>query len=267
VHLTPLAHDFDEDNMVSIANAVAIVCGLTDASQDAMILAALEAARLAAGAAKPGLTLYPPYPAGFFALPDMRPGSYQNGGVWDWWGGWQVLAEFQAGYSQVARTHLLQTTADWATHPGQIFEWQEVSALAGHGGDQYAGAAGVYAQAIVEGLFGVSLSLASPTLSPRLGDWPGSIVVQQPASSLHLRYTYQPSTDRLVLSYETNHPAPTFPLRLLLSPGFEPGQVQLDGVPLAWERVSQGQDMVLTASLPTGYHSLVVEGASVPGQH
>jgi hypothetical protein len=197
----------------------------------------------------------------------MRSGVYQNGGVWDWWGGWQVLAEFQTGYSQVARTHLLQTAADWAAHPGQIFEWQEVSTLAGHGGDQYAGAAGVYAQAIVEGLYGVSLSLASPALSPRLGDWPGSIVVRQPANGLFLRYTYQPSADRLALSYETNHPALAFPLHLLLPPGFEPGQVRLDGVPLASERVSQGRDVVLAASLPTGYHSLVAGGASVPGQH
>jgi hypothetical protein len=267
VHLTPLAHDFDEENMVSIANAVAVVCGLADISQRASLLAALERAQRAAGAAKPGLSLYPPYPESFFARLDMRPGVYQNGGVWDWWGGWQVLAEFQAGYSQVARTHLLQTAADWARYPGQIFEWQEVSTLAGHGGDQYAGAAGVYAQAIVEGLYGVSLALASPTLSPRLGDWPGSIVVRQPANGLFLRYTYQPSADRLALSYETNHPALAFPLRLLLPPGFEPGQVRLDGVPLASERVSQGRDVVLAASLPTGYHSLVAGGASVPGQH
>jgi hypothetical protein len=259
LHLTPLAHDFDEEGMVSIANAVAMICGLTDASQDTAILAALENARLEAGAGKPGLVLYPPYPDGFFARQFMSPGNYQNGGVWDWWGGWQVLAEFESGYSQMARVHLTQTAADWARHPNQIFEWQQAATLAGRGGDQYAGAAGIYAQAIVEGLYGVRLSLDSLALSPRLGDWPASAAVHQPASGLYLRYNYQPSADRLTIAYETNHHAATFPLRLLLPPGFTPGQARLDGTPRAWEKHNLGQDTYLTATLPTGRHSLVVE--------
>jgi hypothetical protein len=259
LHLTPLAHDFDEAGMVSIANAVAMVSGLTDVSQDAAIVAALEEARLKAGAGKPGLVLYPPYPDGFFAQPFMGQGTYQNGGVWDWWGGWQVLAEFESGYSEMARTHLSQTGADWAMHPGVIFEWQDAANLVGAGGDRYAGAAGVYAQVIVEGLYGVRLSLDGPTLSPRLGDWPGSIVVHQPANGLYLRYAYQPSTERLDMAYETVHQVPTFPLRLLLPPGFSPGEVWLDGTPLAWDTLTLGQDSYLTATLPTGHHSLVVE--------
>jgi hypothetical protein len=193
VHLTYLLHPFDEDGMISIANAVAMICGLTYASQNAAILAALAQAQVEAGAGKPGLTLYPPYPDGFFAQPFMGPGTYQNGGVWDWWGGWQVLAEFESGYSQTARAHLAQTAADWATHPGEIYEWQAATTLTGAGGDRYTGAAGIYAQAIVEGLYGVRLSLAGPTLSPRLGDWPGGVAVHQPATGFYLRYTYQPS--------------------------------------------------------------------------
>jgi len=259
VHLTPLAHGFDEDGMVSIANAVAILCGLTDASQDAAILAALESARLEAGAAKPGLVLYPPYPQGFFAQPFMAPGSYQNGGVWDWWGGWQVLAEFESGYSQTARVHLSQTAADWAGHPGKIYEWQQVTTLDGAGGDQYAAAAGVYAQVIIEGLYGAHLSLAGPALTPRLGDWPGRIAVFQPASGLSLRYSYQPYADRLEMVYETSRQDLAFPLRLLLPPGFTPGQARLDGAPLEWEILSLGQDTYLTASLPPGRHFLAVQ--------
>lgn len=260
LHLTPLEHEFDEDAMVSIANAVAMICGLTDAAQNAGIVAALEGARLEAGARKPGLVLYPSYPAGFFALPRMSSGGvYQNGSVWDWWGGWQVLAEFESGYSEMARTHLSQTAADWAVHPGQIFEWQEVTTLAGHGGNRYTGAAGTYTQAIVEGLYGVRLSLAEPTLSPRLGDWPGSITVYQPASDLYLRYNYRPAANSLAIVYETNHQAPTFSLRLLLPHGFTLGQVQLDGVPLAWERLTLGRDVYLVATLSTGRHHLVVE--------
>ncbi|MBN1994393.1 MAG: hypothetical protein JW953_16970 [Anaerolineae bacterium] len=259
LHLTPLRHDFDEEAMVSITNAVAIGCGLTDALQNAMIVDALENARLVAGAQKPGVVLFPPYPEGFFKMPSLAGrGVYQNGGVWDWWGGWQVLAEFETGYSRLARAHLLQTAADWANHPGQIFEWQEVTTLAGHGGEQYAGAAGVYTQVIVEGLYGVQLSLDSPTLSPRLGDWPGRITVHQPPSGLYLRYHYQPAADALILAYETNYQGPTFPLRLLLPTNFAPGPVFLDGGPLAGEQVTVGQDHYFTAALPAGRHDLVV---------
>jgi hypothetical protein len=261
MHLSPLVHKFDEGEMVSIANAVAIVCGLTDAAQNASILAALETARLEAGAGKPGLVLFPPYPDGFFAMPYMGAGNYQNGGVWDWWGGWQVLAEFQSGYSQLARAHLWQTADDWAKHPGRIFEWQQATSLAGHGGDQYAGAAGVYAQAIVEGLYGVSLSPGSLILSPRLGDWPGSVTVHQPATGLNAGYSYQPSEANLALTYQTNHSSASFSLNLLLPPGFKPETVYLDSEPLAWEAYHLGQDLYLTTFLPTGEHSLDVAAA------
>jgi hypothetical protein len=266
IHLTPLEHDFDEGAMVSIANAVAIICGLTDTSQNATILTTLENARLEAGAAKVGLVLYPPYPDGFFAFPHMQPGNYQNGGIWDWWGGWQVLAEFESGHSQLARTHLSQTAADWAVHPGQVFEWQQVTTMAGRGGDQYAGAAAIYAHVIVEGLYGVSLYRNGLALSPRLGDWPGSITVRQPGTGLYLRYSYQPSTSELALAYDTNHQAPAFPFQLLLPPGFKPGQARLDGVSVAWEGLSPGQDAYLVASLPSGRHLLVVEADTPPNR-
>ncbi len=265
LHLTPLEHDFDEDAMVSITNAVAIRCGLTDAAQNAQIFTALEQARLASGARKPAPVLYPPYPEGFFAIPRMHfGGAYQNGGVWDWWAGWQVLAEFETGYSEPGRNHLLQTAADWAFHPGQIFEWQEVTTLVGQGGDKYAGAAGIYAQVIIEGLYGVHLSLANPSLSPRLGDWPGSINVHQPGSGLYLRYNYWPTADSLTLVYDTNFQGPVFPLHLRLPPGFTPGQVSLDDTLLDWEPVTMGQDTYLKAALSSGRHQVVVISATAP---
>ncbi len=260
LHLTLLRHKFDEDGMVSIANAVAIRCGLTDAGQEAAIIAALEEARLAAGAAKPGVSLYPPYPPGFFAITRLHYGpAYQNGGLWDWWGGWQVLAEFESGYSDLARAHLRQTAADWAKHPGQVFEWQYADTLAGQGGNQYAGAAGVYAQVIIEGLYGVHLSLNDPALTPRLGDWPGRIAAYQPASGLYLRYAYQPAAANLTLTYETNDRRPSWPLRLLLPSGFTPVQARIDQTAIVWQSLTKGRDTYLTAALPTGRHVLVIE--------
>jgi len=254
-----LKHNFDEGGMVSIANVVAIRSGLPDTDQTAQIITALEQARLEAGARKPGEVLYPPYPDGFFAIPRMHfGGTYQNGGVWDWWGAWQVLAEFENGYSRLGRTHLLQTAADWAFHPGHIYEWQEVNTLAGQGGKWYAGAAGMYAQVIIEGLYGVNLSLAGPTLSPRLGRWPGSIMVRQPGRDLYLRYSYWPTSNALTLEYDTNAQQ-DFPLQLLLPIYFTPGQVYLDGTPLKGELVELAQDTYLQATLPDGHHQLVVE--------
>jgi len=48
-------------------------------------------------------------------------------------------------------------------------------------------------------------------------------------------------------------------LRLLLPTGFTPGQVRVDDTPLAWDQFTLGEDTYLTATLPAGRHSLVVE--------
>lgn len=263
LHITPLEHDFDEDAIVSIANAVAIVCGLTNEAQTQQILMALEKARLQAGAPKPGVVLYPPYPTDFYTLPQMRLAStYQNGGVWDWWGAWQVLAAFEKGYAHLGRSYLLQTAADWMTHPENVFEWQTVRTLQGAGGDQYTGAAGIYAQVIIEGLYGVHLTPQNPYLAPRLADWAGQITAHQPATKNYLRYNYQPFTNALILAYDTNHSDSTLPLHLLLPTGFTPRYVHLDGVPLEWDTEVVGEDRYLTATLPTGKHQLVIERAT-----
>ena len=259
-HLTHLNHEFDEDAIVSIANAVSIRSGITDVSKTSAIIGALEQARVSAGANKPGVVLFPAYPQGFFDTPRMSlAGSYQNGGVWDWWGGWQVLAEFEEGYSELARYHLAQTAADWTRYPGKIYEWQQVTSLKGEGGDQYAGAAGIYAQVIIEGLYGVRLSLDGASLSPRLADWAGSINVHQPGSNQFLRYNYEPSDDRLLLVYENNHKNRTFPLQLLLPKTFTVGQAFLDGNPWPTQEVTIGQDKYLVGRLPNGRHEVSVE--------
>src|SRR6185503_270398 len=58
-HIPPdtIRHDFVEDDVIAIGNAAAIYYGLADAERTPRILAALERARLAGGASKPGLTL------------------------------------------------------------------------------------------------------------------------------------------------------------------------------------------------------------------
>ena len=66
-----------EDNVIAIGNAAAIYYGLADADKVPRILGALERARVAAGANN-------------WNQAEMGPGSYQNGAIWDWWGGRQA---------------------------------------------------------------------------------------------------------------------------------------------------------------------------------
>jgi len=56
-----------------------------------------------AGAASIGLTLYPPYPKGYFANKIMNPEySYQNGGDWTWFGGRMIQQLIKYGFVQEA---------------------------------------------------------------------------------------------------------------------------------------------------------------------
>ena len=123
--LPPLIAEIDEDRIISVANGIAVYAGLADPTESKPIFTALERARLEARAPKPGLTLWPAYPLGFFDYPQMVPGRYQNGAVWDWWGGMQVSGEFWAGASALGRKHLELVAQDWAREPGEIYEWQE----------------------------------------------------------------------------------------------------------------------------------------------
>lgn len=261
-HLSPLEHDFDEDAIVSIANAVAVRCGLADEAQTRRAIAALERARVDAGSLKPGVVLFPAYPADFFAYPPMRhPGAYQNGGQWDWWGAWQVLAAFEEGYSPVGASLLLAVAADWAEHPGVVYEWQDVNTAQGHGAEDYAGAAGMYAQAVIEGLYGVRLRRDSVSLSPRLGNRPGDVAAYLPGSALYAKYAYRPSSGGLGLSYETNYVVQGVPLEMLLPAGFVPEGAYLDGRRLErWQVEGRGSDRYLSVSLPPGAHALAVYG-------
>lgn len=258
LHLTSLEHPFDESAMVSIANAVAVRCGLADEEQTAVVFNRLEEARKAAKASKPGVVLYPPYPEGTFAAERMRPGHYQNGALWDWWAGWQVLGEFEWGRSALAREHLAQIARDWATHPGRIFEWQTVGDNVGYGPDDYAGAAGTVGEAVIAGLFGVSINLDGLELRPRLGDWPGFIRVYQPATGRYAAYRYTPTGDALYLDYGTAGPAP-LRLAVLLPPGRAAREVRLDDSPVefATERVGE-EGYVVVEDAPTGRHRMIV---------
>ena len=256
-HLTPLAHDFPEEEMISISNALAANVGLSDPGRSQRIFSNLERARLSAGSRKPGLSLYPPYPEGFFAHVQMSPGEYQNGGQWDWWGGMQITAEFERGNSGLALAHLRMVAQDWALHPGQIFEWQMPSTAKGWGSDNYASAAATVAEAIVRGLFGVTIERDEVSVQPRLRKHDGQIRVLQPASGMYVSYDYKYHSDFMVLDYGSNHPR-SLEVSLLLPLGKETEEVSIDGAPISHRLETILQDSYCVIRAPSGVHRAIL---------
>ena len=257
VHVGPdhVLHDFDEGTVIAIGNAAAVYYGLASDEKVPRILDALERARISAGAPKVGLTLDPPYQ--WWQQNQMDPRVYQNGAIWDWWGGRQITGEFQRGYSAIAADHLFQVARDWATHPGEVREW-ESPWLGRTGRDPgYAGAAGVMGQAVVEGLFGVSWEGDDIGLTPRLGARAGSIRVAEPSSDRFVAYQYWPSTSGERVEYQTNSPR-ALAIRLpLLAAGS--AAVQIDGKdapPVGYEQV--GADSFAVVVAPSGSHSVTL---------
>ncbi|MBV9577527.1 MAG: hypothetical protein JO057_02935 [Chloroflexi bacterium] len=249
------AHDYPEDNVIAIGNAAAIYYGLADPDKVPRILSALERARSAAGAPKPGLSLQPAYDNWHEA--EMGPGAYQNGALWDWWAGRQISAEFWSGYSGMARDHLLMVARDWATHPGKVREWESPS-LNRTGADQaYAGAAAVMGQAVVDGLFGVHIIGQNVSVTPRLDGLNGGVRVYEPASDLYVAYEYQASDRGEVVQYGSNSTTAVglhLPVRWRADT-----RARLDGkdyLPVTYQRI--GQMLLGTVAVPSGQHKVEI---------
>jgi hypothetical protein len=271
LHITPLEHDFDESAMVSISNALAIYAGLTDFDQSRAILDNLERVRVEAGADKPGLSIYPYYPNQwpdlFFDYLGMGYGNYQNGGVWDWWGGVQIQAELVKGFASQGTEHLLQVANDWHRHPGNIIEWQSTTDPEHQqGSDYYSAAAGTVGHAIIEGLFGIQLSGRGLVLQPRLGLKDAFVRVYQPATDRYAAYRYDWDQDVVQIDYGTNVTQPVSIKVLTLRPEQVLG-VSLDGRAVAFSIEGVGDDAYVACSAPSGQHSLrIMTGSGSTGR-
>lgn len=254
-HLAPdhIQHTFDEDDVIAIGNAAAVFYGLAGPDKSPRIVAALERARVQSGAPKPGLSLQPAYVGWQQVQMDER--MYQNGALWDWWAGRQISAEFWSGHWRIARDHLFMLARDWATHPGQVREW-ESPWIGRNGAEQaYAGAAAVVGQSIVEGLFGVQLMGKEVRLMPRLDDLNGGVRVYEPAADVYVAYEYQTSERGEMLQYGSNSPT-ALSVRLPVRWRGE-SAAQLDGkdwLPVTYQR--SGEVLVGTVVVPSGTHQI-----------
>ncbi|NJN94717.1 MAG: hypothetical protein HC875_11795 [Anaerolineales bacterium] len=260
-HITPLEHPFDESSMVSIANALAVYTGLTDFEQSQAIFHNLEEARVKAGVNKPGLSLYPFYPNQwpnlFFDYLGMGHGNYQNGGVWDWWGGVQIKAEFTNGFAEQAQIHLLQVANDWQKHPGNIIEWHSSTDPRHEGSHYYSAAAGTMGSAIIEGFFGVELDGRGLTLQPRLGLNDGYIRVYQAATDRYAAYSYDWDQDVTRFDYGTNAADPVT-VKVLKLRSEQIRTVTIDGQPVEFEAETIGHDSYTVFSAPSGQHRIEI---------
>lgn len=255
LHLTPLDHWFNEDNIVAIGNAVAVYAGLTDDNQNRLIMSALERARIRGGSSKPGLSLDPPYHEAFFKHHlQYESGRYQNGGQWDWWGGVQMTAEFEAGFSTLAWQHLDAVAREWSTHPNDIAEWQVPSTMSMQGSHQYTGAAGTTSEAVVRGAFGVDLTATSFRLQPRLGGRSAHLQLMQPATGRSLWYRQRLAGDTLVIQYSVGAGSDGT-LAVLLPDGLTATTATLDGADQPLRLTATGQDRYADLGVvPAGAH-------------
>jgi hypothetical protein len=126
--------------------AVAIEAGLLSKEEIKTSVEKMAANVKASGAGSIGLTLYPPYPEGFFKNKGMYPYGYQNGGDWTWFGGRMIQQLIINGFTEEAYHHILPMVKRVKDNDG-FFEWYTVNNEP-KGSGTFRGSAGVLYKAI-----------------------------------------------------------------------------------------------------------------------
>ncbi|MFA5329882.1 MAG: hypothetical protein WC384_18950 [Prolixibacteraceae bacterium] len=145
---SPFPADFDESQIYYFGGTtIAIEANLL--SKEEVKASVDEMARRVkqAGAPSIGLTLYPPYPAGFFENKIMNPEySYQNGGDWTWFGGRMIQQLICYGFVQEAYDQVQPMLKRVKDNDG-FYEWYSVDNKP-RGSGTFRGSAGVLYTAI-----------------------------------------------------------------------------------------------------------------------
>jgi hypothetical protein len=146
---SPFPSDFDENDIYYHGGtAVAIEAGLLTKDEIAISNAAMLANVKASGAPTIGLTVYPPYPEGFFKNSWMAPYVYQNGGDWTWFGGRMICQLARYGFTQEAYDELRPMLERVVKNKG-FYEWYKPDGTPS-GSGTFRGSAGVLYKAIAE---------------------------------------------------------------------------------------------------------------------
>ena len=144
---SPFPDDFDESVIYYHGGtAVAIEAGLLSLDEIRASLAAMRDNVKKAGASSIALTVYPPYPDGFFLNRSMAPWSYQNGGDWCWFGGRMIQQLIHHGLVAEAYQELNPMVSRVLEHDGFFEWWTRDNQPRGSG--LFRGSAGVLGRAI-----------------------------------------------------------------------------------------------------------------------
>jgi glycogen debranching enzyme len=144
---SPFPDDFNEHRIYYHGGtAIAIEAGILSKPEILDVLNDMVNNKKFAGAASIGLTVYPPYPAGYFKNKSMRPFSYQNGGDWTWFGGRMIQQLIAYGYVEQAYQECLPMFERVRANDG-FFEWYTVDNKPS-GSGVFRGSAGVLGKAV-----------------------------------------------------------------------------------------------------------------------
>ncbi len=145
---SPFPADFDENKIYYFGGtAIAIEAGLLSREEIKISLDEMIKRVKEAGAASIGLTLFPPYPEGFFANKIMNPVySYQNGGDWTWFGGRMIQELIKNGFADEAYEQV-QPMVKRVKENNGFYEWYSVDNKP-RGSGTFRGEAGVLYKAI-----------------------------------------------------------------------------------------------------------------------
>ena len=145
---SPFPANFDENQIYYFGGtAIAIEAGLLSKEEIKISLGEMIKRVKLAGAATIGLSLYPPYPEGYFASKMMNPVySYQNGGDWTWFGGRMVQQLIKYGFVREAYQQAIPMVKRVKNNNG-FYEWYSVNNKP-RGSGSFRGEAGVLFTAI-----------------------------------------------------------------------------------------------------------------------
>jgi glycogen debranching enzyme len=145
---SPFPADFDENKIYYFGGtAVAIEAGLLNTKEIKASLNEMIKRVKQAGAPSIGLTLYPPYPEGYFANKGMGPYSYQNGGDWTWFGARMIQQLIKYGFIAEAYEQIQPMVKRVKDNNG-FYEWYSVDNKP-RGSGTFRGEAGVLYTVIV----------------------------------------------------------------------------------------------------------------------
>jgi hypothetical protein len=240
----------DLDAMLATGgNAIAARAGALDDAERLRLFDEIERRHQAIGAPVLGVTLIPPFPAGFFKHPILaEEGNYQNGGHWDWFAGRLALAMLEGGDAERGRAQV-RALAGRAVQRRALHEWH-TAAGEGRGSPRYAGSAGALASAVLEGVLGLDWNRdperplqARAVFQPRLGPGRARLEVCAPGEPARAGYDYRMTADAVRLDYRST--AASARIAILLPPGSTAAAVSLDGAPREAVEQAIGRDRYL----------------------